>query len=80
MCQLRVENIKYTYTEAALGFKALYYNMSPRESYRRAKSHMVKFLSKQRLCVAEGVRYKRRSLLQEKRTEGGREYEKLVTS
>jgi len=45
--------------------------MSPRESYRRAKSHMVKFLSKQRLCVAEGVRYKRRSLLEEKRAEGG---------
>jgi len=54
--------------------------MSPRESYRTAKSHMVKFLSKQRLCVAEGVRYKRRSLLEEKTAEGGKEYEKLVTS
>jgi hypothetical protein len=32
---------------------------------------MVKFLSKQQLCFAERVRYKRRSLLQEKRAEGG---------
>jgi hypothetical protein len=60
-------------TETAIGFKTLYHNMSPRESYRRAKSHMVKFLSKQRLCAVQGVRYKRRSLLVENRTEGGRE-------
>jgi hypothetical protein len=51
---LRAKNIKYAYVETAVGFKALYYNISPRESYRRAKSHMVKFLSKQWLCVEAG--------------------------